>query len=298
MEEGRDRRMRLFMRVEGTDFREERMEQPERVFPNHQIKFHELKFNLSEKKKKKLGKIWRNVEYRGKIQINKSTKIAIRQPSLKRLSFLSSFPRGKLWIKPERLPSDTSLASLVNRQWARENCQREIFPLVAEERKRERHARSLNSQYFFETHPSARAQLVALYEHVTARWNSYLFRRTVETGHGCESVDEKERERERDRETGGKGKKKRIKEIKGGEKRREGKGGGLDSVERKLEGRGKKGRVFTGPEEFIYTRTRARVCKIENGKRGQRERGRGREREEGKRTASKAGIGQVLGSCG
>lgn len=120
----------------------------------------------------------------------------------------------------------------------------------------------------------------------------------METGHGCEPVDEKERERERDRETGGKGKKKRIKEIKGGEKRREGKGGGLDSVERKLEGRGKKGRVFTGPEEFIYTRTRARVCKIENGKRGQRERGRGREREEGKRTASKAGIGQVLGSCG
>lgn len=111
-------------------------------------------------------------------------------------------------------------------------------------------------------------------------------------------MDEKERERERDRETGGKGKKKRIKEVKGGEKRREGKGGGLDSVERKLEGRGKKGRVFTGPEEFIYTRTRARVCKIENGKRGQRERGRGREREEGKRTASKAGIGQVLGSCG
>lgn len=96
MEEGRDRRMRLFMRVEGTDFREERMEQPEKVFPNHQIKFHELKFNLSEKKKKKLGKIWKNVEYRGKIQINKSTKIAIRQPSLKRLSFLSSFPRGKL----------------------------------------------------------------------------------------------------------------------------------------------------------------------------------------------------------
>lgn len=34
-------------------------------------------------------------------------------------------------------------------------------------------------------------------------------------------MDEKERERERDRETGGKGKKKRIKEIKGGEKRRE-----------------------------------------------------------------------------
>lgn len=46
-------------------------------------------------------------------------------------------------------------------------------------------------------------------------------------------------------------------------------------MERKLEG--KKGRVFTGPEEFIYTRRRARVCKIENGKRGQREReGKGR----------------------
>lgn len=61
------------MRVEGTDFREERMEQPERVFPNHQIKFHELKFNLSEKKKKKIkrnsekyGEMW-NIEVRSKL---------------------------------------------------------------------------------------------------------------------------------------------------------------------------------------------------------------------------------------
>lgn len=33
--------------------------------------------------------------------------------------------------------NQTSLASLVNRQWARENCQREIFSPVAEERERE-----------------------------------------------------------------------------------------------------------------------------------------------------------------
>lgn len=74
-------------------------------------------------------------------------------------------------------------------------------------------------------------------------------------------------------------------------------------VERKLEGRGKKGRVFTGPEEFIHTHTRGRMQNRKWKKRVEREREReevsGRERkEEGKRTASKAGIGQVLGSCG
>lgn len=43
-------------------------------------------------------------------------------------------------------------------------------------------------------------------------------------------------------------------------------------VERKLEGRGKKGRVFTGPEEFIHTHTRGRMQNRKWKKRVERER--------------------------
>lgn len=50
-------------------------------------------------------------------------------------------------------------------------------------------------------------------------------------------------------------------------------------MERKLEGRGKKGRVFTGPEEFIHTHTRGRMQNRKWKKRVERERERGGIRE-------------------